>query len=562
MALLEIKALSFKYGGAKQNAIENIDLSVEQGDFVLICGESGCGKTTLLRMLKKQIRPFGEMTGEILMNGIPVDEMSDKESVFEIGYVMQDPEAQTVCDSVRHELAFGLESLGEKSDVIMRRVAEICGFFGIGEWFGKKTSELSGGQKQLLALASVMVTDPSVLILDEPTAQLDPIAASDFLSALYKLNRELGVTIIIAEHRLEEVFHMASKVLVIERSRMSLCDTPRNIGRAMFGATPHKMSIALPASVRVFSALGGEGEAPLTVNEGKRYIAENFADDIKELDAQIPNFEAREKVIELSGGYFRYERDMPDVLSGIDLDVYDNELLCIVGANGAGKTTLIKVLSGVKRLYKGKYRLRGKKLSAYASYELYKGNIACMPQDPKTLFVRSTLNDDLIEAALITNEKREYAQKKVDDVAERLGISHLLGSHPHDLSGGERQKAALAKLLMTEPSVIMLDEPTKGLDACSKRTFAEILCSLKSEGKTIIIVTHDVEFAAEHADRCAMFFDGRIVSCADRISFFADNRYYTTAAARMTAPKFKNAVTVDMAIEICKLNGKLSTERN
>ncbi len=557
MALLEIKNLSFSYSGSENLALENVNLIVEQGDFVLLCGESGCGKTTLLKLLKKQLRPNGTLTGEIAYNGVNVDNLDERTSVCEIGYVMQNPENQTVTDKVWHELAFGLESLGEKTPIIRRKVAEICGFFGIGEWYHKHTSELSGGQKQLLSLASVMVINPSLLILDEPTAQLDPIAASEFLQSLHKINQELGVTIVIAEHRLEEVFPMASKVVIMDKAKIFMCDTPRKIGETLsFDETSHKMSLALPTAIRVFHATQGKGQCPLTVNEGKKYIAENFVGDINTLPFESEDYTNREIALQIKEGYFRYERDLPDVLNGIDIDVYKNEILCILGANGAGKTTLLRVLSGVKRLYKGKYRVWGKKIKEYSGNTLYRGNIACLPQNPQNLFVKNNVYDDLFEVTKLLTYKKEDGKKAVNEVAERLGITHLYKSHPYDLSGGEQQKAALAKILLMNPKIVLLDEPTKGLDAYSKKTFAEIIKMLKAEGRTIVIVTHDVEFAAEYADRCAMFFDGQIVSCDNRVDFFATNRYYTTATARMTRPYFTNAVTVDMAIKLCLLNKK------
>ena len=557
MALLEIKNLSFTYNGAKNKALSDINIEIESGDFVLLCGESGCGKTTLLKLLKKQLRPAGKTEGVITYGGVNIDELDERASVTEIGYVMQNPDNQTVTDKVWHELAFGLESLGESTDVIRRKVAEICGFFGIGEWYHKNTSELSGGQKQLLSLASIMVMNPSVLVLDEPTAQLDPIAASEFLASLRKINEELGITVIIAEHRLEEVFPMVSKVVLMDKASVCLFDTPRSIGEKLAkNASAHKLSIGMPAAIRLFSALDGMGINPLTVKEGKKYIVENYKSDIKRADFEAIDFSERNIAIEVSGGYFRYERELPDVLSGLDLKVYENEILCILGANGAGKTTLLRILSGVRRLYKGKYRVWDKKIKEYSGNTLYRGNISCLPQNPQNLFVKNTVYADLFEVTKLLGMSKADAEQRISELGERLDIKHLFESHPYDLSGGEQQKAALAKILLMNPKIILLDEPTKGLDAYSKKTFSEILAELKKDGKTIVIVTHDVEFAAEYADRCAMFFDGQIVSISNRVDFFATNRYYTTAAARMTRPMFENAVTVDMAVKLCQANGK------
>lgn len=557
MALLEIRNLSFTYNGAETPALQDIELNIESGEFILICGESGCGKTTLLKMLKRQLRPAGKLCGRITFGGEDIDGLDEESSVRRIGYVMQNPSLQTVTDKVWHELAFGLESLGEPSDVIRRKVAEICGFFGIGEWYHRSTAELSGGQKQLLSLASVMVMNPDVLLLDEPTAQLDPIAAAEFLNSLRKINEELGITVIIAEHRLEEVFPMASRVVLMDRARIAAVDTPRQIG-SWLAANPgaHKLSVGMPAAVRFFAAMQGRGTCPLTVREGKHYIAANYRADLHSLETVPEPVGERQAALEIRDGYFRYERAMPDVLRGLDIQVFENEIFCILGANGAGKTTLLRILGGTKRLYRGKYRVFGKKIKEYGGNSLYRGNIAALPQNPQDLFVKNRVCDDLYEVTRLFGAEKAAAEKEIDELTQALGISHLAEKHPYDLSGGEQQKAALAKVLLMHPKILLLDEPTKGLDAYSKQNFAEILRRLKSEGKTIVIVTHDVEFAAEYADRCAMFFDGQIVSVAPKTEFFATNRYYTTAAARMTRPMYENAVTVEMACEICRLNGQ------
>lgn len=554
MALLEIKNLNFTYNGSDKKALEDIHMTVEKGDLILLCGESGCGKTTLLKLLKRQLRPFGQISGEILYNGKNIDDIDERTSVAEIGYVMQNPESQIVTDKVWHELAFGLESLGTKNDVVRRRVAEVCGFFGIGAWYRKKTCELSGGQKQLLSLASVMAMNPSLLILDEPTAQLDPIAASEFLASLRKINEELGVTVMIAEHRLDEVFSMATKVVLMDKAKIFLCETPRGIGENLAkDEVSQKLSLGLPAATRLFHALGGNGKCPLTVKEGKDFIEKNYKSDITSLELPSKKQEKKATALEIRGGYFRYERNTPDILSGLDISVYDNEIFCILGSNGAGKTTLLRVLSGLRPLYKGSYTVYGKKLkpNTAASHK-----IAALPQDPQNLFVMSTVYDDLLEVTKFYSLSKEDGKKAVLETAEKLGISHLLKSHPYDLSGGEQQKAGLAKILLADPKIILLDEPTKGLDAYSKKKFADLLLSLKHDGKTIVIVTHDVEFAAEYADRCAMFFDGGIVSAAESIEFFSSNSYYTTAAARIMRPKYQNAVTVEAAAKLCLQNGK------
>ncbi len=559
MGLFEINNLTFAYNGAEQNAVSGVSLCVNKGDFVLVCGKSGCGKTTLLRLLKPALAPVGKRTGSVTFCGTDIAKLDDRTAASAIGFVMQNPDDQIVTDKVWHELAFGLESLGESSDVIRRRVAEICGFLGLTDIYGKRTCELSGGEKQLLNLASVLVTNPYVVLLDEPTAQLDPIAASSFLQALKKLNEELGLTVVLVEHRLEESFAMANKVVIMDEGKVVFASSPEDIGE-LYNNDKLVCDIfeGLPAAVRLFKATNGVGKCPLTVRDGKRYVEANFGKNMN--DRYAVQGCKGDVAIEVASGYFRYERDGADVLDNLSLQVYANEILCIFGANGAGKTTLLRILAGTKRLYKGKYRLWGKKIKEYGN-NLYRDNLTAMPQNPQNLFVKNTVRADLAElAALVGYGKTEQAQA-VADVMAQTGVTDLAERHPYDLSGGEKQKVALAKVLLTRPKIVLLDEPTKGLDAYSKRQFAEVMAKLKADGKTVVVVTHDVEFAAVVADRCAMFFDGKIVSVADKYAFFAENRYYTTAFARITRENFADAVTFERAVELCNANKLQTTDK-
>ncbi len=553
MEILHIENLSFRYPKADKNAIENINLSVNSGEFVAVCGESGCGKTTLLKMIKKELSPEGEKSGKIFYKNISQNDLDDRKSASEIGYVMQDPDSQTVTDKVWHELAFGLENLGVPAEVIRRRTGEMASYFGIHNWFRKKTDELSGGQKQLLNLAAVMVMQPKILILDEPTSRLDPIAASDFISTLQKLNRELGLTIIIAEHRLEEIFPIADKVLVMDSGKVLLCDAPKNIGKELRKISEtHPMLLGLPSAVRIFNSLSIPDECPLTVKEGRDFLERHFV--FKETLAK--EYVHNEKTaVELKNVWFRYEKDLPDILRGTSLKIYEGEFYCILGGNGTGKTTTLNVISGLNKAYRGKVFINGISIKEYKGNSLYRRLLACLPQDPQTVFIKDNVFKDLCELLKAMDIPKSERNEKITAIAERTGITHLLEKHPYDLSGGEQQKCALAKILLSEPRILLLDEPTKGLDACSKHTLGELLSELKRGGLTIIMVTHDVEFAAENADRCALFFDGEILSEDIPEKFFSENNFYTTAANRMARGLWKNAVTCEQVIRRCLENG-------
>lgn len=558
MAHFEIKDLSFSYPTTpEKETLSHVNLKIERGQYVTVCGRSGSGKTTLLKHLKSVLAPHGNLTGEILFEGKPLSEVDMRTQSSQIGYVMQNPDDQIVTDKVWHELAFGLESLGVEQKKIRLRVAEMASYFGIQSWFHKNVSELSGGQKQLLNLASIMAMQPSVLILDEPTSQLDPIAASDFMNTVRKINRELRTTVIITEHRLEDIFYASDKVIVMENGTVIADDEPRKIGEFL-KEKDNKMFAAMPTPVQIYYGVGGEGRCPLTVREGAEWLDQMFAEKQPEITAIEDREEELEEeiknpAVELKEVWFRYEKDTPDILKGVNFQVPREKVFAIVGGNGTGKSTTLKSICNICKPYRGKVLVDGKPVGKYRSSELFKGMLSMLPQDPQSLFVKKTVREDLAE---MISGKAEEVEVKIKKVAETCEIEALLDSHPYDLSGGEQQRAALAKVLLTEPKILLMDEPTKGIDNFFKLKFAEILEKLKAQGVTIIMVSHDVEFCAKYADMVSMFFDGGIVTTNTPNRFFSQNSFYTTAANRMSRHVFENAITNEDVIELCQQNRK------
>ena len=546
MAHFQIENLSFAYSTAKdRQALQNVSLTIEKGEYVVVCGASGSGKTTLLRQLKPVLAPYGDKTGRIMFNGIPMDELSPREQAAKIGYVMQNPDEQIVTDKVWHELAFGLESLGCDQTVMRTRVAEMACYFGIADWFHKDVSTLSGGQKQLLNLASIMAMQPEVLILDEPASQLDPIAAADFLNTVRKINLELGTTVIITEHRLEDIFPYADRAVVMEGGRIIADDTPRKIGKLLY-EQQSPMFTAMPTPVRVFYGANGVGDCPLTVREGRTWLGKNYAaPKVTELPRQQREV-TQKPALTLKDLWFRYEKSSPDVLRGVTAEIPAGSLYAVVGGNGAGKSTMLKAICGICKPYRGKVQVFGRPVEKYKSAELFTGCLAMLPQDPKSLFVKKTVREDL--------EEMTSDPEKIREAAAVCQIEDLLDSHPYDLSGGEQQRAALAKVLLTEPKLLLLDEPTKGIDSFFKEKLAAILEKLKARGVTVVMVSHDVEFCAKYADTVSMFFDGQILTTDTPRGFFGNNSFYTTAANRMSRHVFQNAVTAEDVVALCKEN--------
>ncbi len=584
MAHFSVEGLTFSYPGSDRLALDGVTFSVKHGSYVCVCGKSGCGKTTLLRHLKTVLAPYGRRSGRVLFNGMPLADVGERDQSAQIGFVMQDPDAQIVTDKVWHELAFGLESLGCDAPTMRLRVAEMASYFGIQGWFHADVRDLSGGQKQLLNLASVMAMQPSVLVLDEPTSQLDPIAAADFLTTVRKINMELGITVIITEHRLEDVFSTADHVLVMEGGRLACDGPPREVASELY-ARGDDMTHALPAPVRIFygveerdrgravrhaekaqavaEAVAGAGASssmlaescPLTVREGRNWLTERVQDVPPESvwlpEGELAECGERDAALSMREVWFRYARGGSDVLRGVDLCVPAGQTFAVVGGNGTGKSTMLKCACGVLKPYRGQVRVLGRKLKDWKPDELFRGGVAMLPQDPQNLFVKKTVREDLLEMLPAHGAAPGERDAKVAEVAAVCDVSRLLDAHPFDLSGGEQQRAALAKVLLCEPRLLLLDELTKGIDSFFKRELARIFDRLKDRGATIVMVSHDVEFCARHADSVSMFFDGSVVASGTPRRFFSQNGFYTTAANRMSRGVFADAVTDEDVIELC-----------
>ncbi len=553
MDLFEIKDLTFSYPETENKLVlDNVNLSIRQGEFITLCGKSGSGKTTLLRHMKTVLSPYGERRGNILYKGVELKDVNLRTQSSEIGYVMQNPDNQIVTDKVWHELAFGLESLGISQDVMRLRVAEMASYFGIQDWFHKDVTELSGGQKQLLNLASIMAMQPGVIILDEPTSQLDPIAASDFLNTIKKINRELATTIIITEHRLEDILSASDRVIVMDKGQIIADKSPQEIG-GYLKSISSDMFGSMPTPVQVYYGLKEEGRSPITVRDGRNWLDEYLKDkEITVSGAEDKTCDLEDEInpaLQLKNIWFRYEKDGDDILKGVELKVKNGCMHAILGGNGTGKSTTLKTICNICKPYRGKIKIKGKAIEKYKNRELFDGLLAMLPQNPQCLFVKKTVLDDLKEM-IQKKDGTEY----LNEIIKECELENILDSHPFDLSGGEQQRVALAKILLTNPEILLLDEPTKGMDSIYKLQFARILDRLKKKGVTIVMVSHDVEFCAKNADYVSLFFDGQIVTTNTPHRFFAENSFYTTAANRMSRHIFKNAITNEDVIELCRVN--------
>lgn len=534
MAQVTFQNLSFTYPNGKTPALCGIDLSIERGAFITLMGATGSGKSTLLRLLKPELRQNGEISGSIAYEGNDLSALSPQM----IAYVAQEPEEQIVTDKVWHELAFTLENQGMKRGDIARRVAETASYFGIQSLMERDTATLSGGEKQLVNLAAVMTADPELLLLDEPTAQLDPIAAARFIETVYRLNRETGVTVLMSEHRAEELFDISDRIVMLDGGKLVFDDAPKSVAQAIKSDSPYAMY--LPTAARIFQSVGGSDEIPLNIREGQKFVA-RFSVNNSESDAP-PCESNREEALTLKQIYFRYERHGADILRDLDLTVYTGEVFALLGANGAGKSTAAAVIAGLRKPYSGSVKLFGKPLKKYKNGALYQENLSLLPQDTESVFIRETVGEEL---------------KGCEDVLDLLpyDLRPLFDRHPYDISGGERQMAALCKALRTKPRFLIMDEPSKGLDVNAKALLCDIIEKLKKDGVTVLLITHDVEFAALCADRCALFAQGQVAAADVTENFMSDNRFYTTAASRITRRFFDGGYTAERAAERLMQNG-------
>lgn len=550
MALFQVTNLSFNYPD-EQPILKNITLKIEEGQFVVLCGPSGCGKTTLLRLLMQQIAPIGELSGDIYYCGKALAEWSNRTLIEEIGFVMQNPDNQIVLDEVMQEIVFALENLGYSTFEMRKRVAEMVHFFGVEDLLRKKPSELSGGQKQIINLLGVLLLKPRVLLLDEPTSQLDPIAAKELLSILVRLNEEIGITIIVVEHRLEELFSVADQVMMMDKGRIQVAGTSEYCISKVYKNDYAIFKSYVPAITKFFITMEGEQSRslPLSVKEGKQWLAtKNLASVTKELLQSKVNQNEQNILIEMKDVYFQYVKKERYILKGLSFLIQKGEFLAIVGGNGSGKSTLLKACIGSIRPQRGSVKIAGKHTYKLLPKEIAQ-QLAYLPQNPQSYFVETTIKKDMQEAVRRNNVVD--GPERIEAICKDFDISHLLDRHPEDCSGGEMQRAALACMLLGEPQIVFMDEPTKGMDPIMKEQFATILHQLHKKGVTIVMVTHDIEFTAKTAKNCIMLFDGEVAVKGTPDEIFKGNYFYTTTFNRVTRNShMPELLTVEEALEL------------
>ena len=602
MALIEFNDFSFSYlnsDGTESQAksLDSINLEINYGDFVLLCGPSGCGKTTLLTNLKKELMPAGRRTGEVRFNGIRIPELDDISSACDIGYLFQNPDSQIVTDTVIQEIAFPLENIGLPTEEIRNRISEIVAFFGINDILHKNVNELSGGQKQLVNLCSLLVLRPEVLLLDEPMSQLDPIASYEFLSIVRRLNEEFSITVIMSEHKADSIFPFIDKAVFLKDGKIEFVDNAHKICSDVID--DEIFENYLPVVTKIYNALSVKYPSliklntPLSIREGRRCLNEIHDDLIKisdgdgnsgnlshsHLSTTSKKYHSNEKtgimdklslrknnaLIQMKGIYFAYEKENL-ILKNVDFDLNKGEFVSLIGGNGVGKSTFLQLLVGILKPIKGKVRykkgiklayvhqnpmihfskdnVREEFLESILESSLFNGNgIDFKKEDYDNLL---KLNyEEFIGSELLNRLEFDSIEFKFKELIEFFDICDLIDKHPYDCSGGEQQKIVIVKALLQNADVLVLDEPTKGLDPISSKALAEILNSLRDNGLTILMTSHDLDFVANNCRRCLMLFDKGIQIDDDPKVIFAENNFYTTFTNRMVKEYIPEIVTLD-----------------
>lgn len=540
MPLFQCENLTYYYPDREKPALKGIDLSIEEGEFLLITGGSGSGKSSLARALAGLIPDFygGRFGGKVYFQGRDMGQMDRRKLAREVGIVFQDPEKQLVMTSVEAEIAFGLENLGLPQAEMSRRVAEVLSFLDLAEVRQEFTAHLSGGQKQKLALAAVLAMQPRALVLDEPTSQLDPVAAEEFFNLIKRLNEEMGLTIILIEQRLERCFHLADRVVLIEDGQVKYEGTAEQLARwAVAREIPF-----IPPVARFFVRLGFPS-VPVTVKEGRRLLRSNF--NYRKFPPLRPvvNENPGEPVLTISRVWFTYPNGK-EALQDISLQIAGGELVAILGNNGAGKSTLLKTMAGLLKPGRGRVQVMGRDLSNECRPG--DGRIAYLSQNPNDYLFQDTVEEEL----LFTLKNFGLTDDGVvDELLEKLGLQRYRRVNPRDLSSGERQRVALASILVTRPRLLVLDEPTRGMDYRLKDELGGMLTGLSREGVSVVLVTHDVEFAAAYATRVLLLFAGRIVADGPKHQVLGQSVFYSTQIGKMCRGYVDGVLTLQDALD-------------
>ncbi|ASS74433.1 hypothetical protein CIG75_05140 [Tumebacillus algifaecis] len=564
---LRLTKLTYYYPDTDRPALDDLTWGVERGEFVVLAGPSGCGKSTMLRALNGLVPEFygGKIAGTATFRGVNLTDFPERGIARHIGMVFQDPEKQLVMSEVEREIAFGLENLRIPQAEMRRRVAEVMSFFDLTPLRRHKTADLSGGEKQKVAIASVMALQPDVLLLDEPTSQLDPGTAQEILDLIKRLNEELGLTVILVEQRLDRVLHLADRVTVMYGGRIEYDGDPLGFAHH---AADRRNELLSPVTKLFVEA--GSPHRPLTVKAARQLVTAQFPPqplaptpvEKNGWAASVRNWlgarnrqEEPPVILRAKDVRFAYPEG-EDVLKGINLAIGQGRLTAMLGANGTGKSTLFRHFSSLVKPTAGKVEIDGRNSKDLDPADLA-GVIGYLSQNPSDYLFHDTLWQECQFSRQLIGlpTTGEEAEREIGAILSSLGLLEQKDRNPRDLSGGERQRAALATVLVQQPKLLLLDEPTRGLDSGQKENLGKWLHSYLLQGGTVLLITHDVEFAAEYADWVVLIDDGIVAAEGTPQQMLTRGMFYAPQVGRIFRGVAEHVVTLQDGIQLLRQGG-------
>jgi energy-coupling factor transport system ATP-binding protein len=544
--LIKVEQLTFYYSDSSQPALRNLDLIINDGEFLLITGPSGCGKSSLCRCFNGLIPHFygGRISGKVEVQGIDTTTSPMKEITGKVGMIFQDPENQLVTSDVEREIAFGLENLAFPRDLIAKRIEESLDTLGISGLRHRRLSELSGGEKQKVAIASVLALHPEIIVLDEPTSELDPKGAEEVLANITRLNDELGITVILVEHRLDRVVHLVDRVIVLDKGDIAADGNPREV----FGKPgPVDIGIGVPPVIELTQKLRDRGfhidKTPLTVKESRQLLDGIFR-DVKVPSKQIRQQDSGKLLVRMEGLWHSYS-DHDYALQDVNLTAHEGEFIAIMGRNSAGKTTLVKHINGLLKPTRGNVFVDGVNTRETTVARLAR-NVGHVFQNPNDHLFAETLEEEIAFTLKQQGFSTPEITATVEPILERFNLTQYRKHYPRALSGGEKQRVALVSVIAYKPKILILDEPTRGMEYSLKHELMRFLCEYKNNGNIVILVTHDVETVAEYADRAILLSEGSIVIDGNRHDVLSKALLFSPQINRLVQAFAKYGVPEDI----------------
>ncbi len=549
MELIKTENLSFKYKNTNNFLFQNVNLSINKGDFVAVLGRSSSGKTTFLKQFKSFLVPEGDRSGNILLNGQKLNSIPDQIQNRKIYYMSQEFNAQYIMKKTIDEITFGMEYMDIKYTDIKIRLAEICNILNIGNVLNKDISSLSGGQKQLIRLASAIILKPDIIIMDEPLSQLDPLTSKTFIDVMDKINKDFSITILLSSNSLKYIYKSIEKIFLIDDNTSKIHDINK-YNMPLHAKNNEYLLNSLPIQCQIYikNSIQSPDGISSDIKKVRKYLSENFKNNIVPKKDQIKSATEKNKILNIQNIWFKYDIHSNDILKNLSMDVYKGEIISLVGNNGCGKSTLLQMICKINLPYVGKIIYNDIPLNKYKNSELFLNNISFLPQYSPVLLTEDKVLDNL-------NSVKNYS-KNVDDaliqkVCKQLKITSLLNSNVNKLSMGEKQLIALAKLILTSPKLLLLDEPTINLDYLQKENLKNVLNDIVQNGTSILIASHDLDFCAEISNRCGLIFQGEIVKLTNTKDFFLNNYFYTTPSRLISQDISDNIITNQEVLNLC-----------